>query len=85
MKVFGRTIDVQNVVVPTILVGIIAGASTYLEKQSLGWKAALGAGIATFLITVAQELLNGKKEKVSIVKVPVKRRVNSRRLFPGQR
>lgn len=79
MKILGKEIDINNVVVPTILVGVIAGASMYLEKQSLGWKAALGAGLATFIITVAQEAL--KKDGV---KVSVKSR-KSRRLFPGQR
>lgn len=79
MKIFGKEIDIGNVIVPTILVGVIAGSSVYLEKQSLGWKAALGAGVATFVITVAQEFLknNGK------VSISIKRK-KKWRLFPGQ-
>jgi hypothetical protein len=83
-----QDIDYKNIIVPTALVAIIAGASAYLEQQSLGWKAALGAGVATFVITLSQELL--KKTVSGNLKASKKGKKNkavkaSWRLFPGQR
>ncbi len=48
-------INYKDIIIPTVITGLIAGLSEFITNQKLGWKtAAISASIA-FLITVAQE------------------------------
>lgn len=50
--------DLRNLLLPSIVTGLIAGVSEFIAKQEIGYEAALYAAGITFLIVFLNDLKN---------------------------
>lgn len=64
--------DYKNMIIPSLVTGLLAGVSEYIAKQELGYKIALIAAGIAFLIMFLQELNDKLNKNTSVSNVKKK-------------